>query len=105
MSDLASALDIHTTTATRLIDRLVLKRLVRRASRPQDRRVTELYLTAQGSRLVDRVTDRRRRDVAEIVRRMPVDSRLGINEALEAFAVAAGETHDVDLFAWEAPEE
>lgn len=102
VSDLASALDIHPTTATRLTDRLVRKRLVRRAGRPGDRRVTELHLTEQGSRLVARVTERRRRDVAEIVGRMPSDAWLGVNQALEAFTVAAGEPGDVDLFAWEA---
>jgi hypothetical protein len=48
------------------------------------------------------VTERRRRDVAEIVGRMPSDAWLGVNQALEAFTVAAGEPGDVDLFAWEA---
>jgi DNA-binding MarR family transcriptional regulator len=105
VSDLASALDIHTTTATRLTDRLVRKRLVRRASRTGDRRVTELHLTAKGSRLVDRVTDRRRREVAEIVGRMPAETWPGVNQALEAFALAAGEPQHVDVFAWESPEE
>jgi DNA-binding MarR family transcriptional regulator len=105
VSDLASALDIHPTTATRLTDRLVRKRLVRRSARSGDRRVTELCLTAEGSRLVDRVTDRRRRDVAEIVRRMPAEAWPGVHQALEAFAVAAGEPRDLDLFAWTAPEE
>lgn len=104
MSDLASALDIHTTTATRLTDRLVRKGLVSRTGRPEDRRVTELHLTEEGARLVARVTDRRRRDVAEIVRKMPSDAWPGINQALEAFTVAAGEPGDVDLFAWEGPE-
>lgn len=105
VSDLAAALDIHPTTATRLTDRLVRKRLVHRTERPQDRRVTELHLTAEGSRLVQRVTERRERDVADIVRRMPPGTWAAVNEALEAFRIAAGEPGDADIFAWEAPVE
>jgi hypothetical protein len=67
--------------------------------------VTELHLTAEGSRLVQRVTERRARDVAEIVRRMPPDTWAALNAALEAFATAAGEPGDADIFAWEAPVE
>src|SRR4051812_17152378 len=52
VSDLAAALDIHTTTATRLTDRLDRKGLVYRVGRPEDRRVTELHLTVAGLRLV-----------------------------------------------------
>jgi DNA-binding MarR family transcriptional regulator len=103
VSDLAAALDIHPTTATRLTDRLVRKRLVRRMGRPEDRRITELHLTEAGSELVRRVTQRRQRDVADIVRRMPRDTWPALNRALEAFTAAAGEPDDVDLFAWEAP--
>ena len=48
VSDLAADLDIHPTTATRLVDRLVRKRLVRRQTLASDRRVTQLFLTAGG---------------------------------------------------------
>jgi DNA-binding MarR family transcriptional regulator len=105
VSDLAAALDIHPTTATRLTDRLVRKRLVRRTERPEDRRVTALHLTPLGARLVQRVTERRQRDVADIVRRMPAGTWAAMTETLEAFGVAAGEPDDVDLFAWEVPVE
>jgi DNA-binding MarR family transcriptional regulator len=103
VSDLAAALDIHTTTATRLTDRLDRKGLVHRVGRPEDRRVTELHLTVTGSRLVQQVTERRRLDVADIVGRMPPDMWPALNQALEAFAEAAGEPGEVDLFAWEGP--
>src|SRR5215218_5533509 len=74
VSDLATALDIHTTTATRLADRLDRKGLVNRVGRPADRRVTELHPTVTGLRLVRQVAERRRLDVADIVGRMPPDT-------------------------------
>lgn len=103
VSDLASALDVHPTTATRLLDRLVRKRLVRRAELPEDRRVTALDLTASGHRLVRRVTDRRTQHLADIARRMPRDAWPKVAEALSMFAAAAGEPSDVDVFGWDAP--
>ncbi len=103
VSDLASALDSHPTTATRLVDRLVRKRLVRRTEMAEDRRVTLLHLTAGGHRLVRRVTDRRVRQLAAIVARMPRDDWLKVIEGLTVFAAAAGEPSDIDLFAWDAP--
>lgn len=103
VSDLASALDIHPTTATRLVDRLVRKRLVRRTDLAGDRRVTLLQLTAGGQRLVQGVTDRRAKQLAAILREVPRTSWPSIVEALSAFASAAGEPSEVGVFGWEAP--
>ena len=67
VGDLAEALDIHPSSATRLCDRLERKRLVRRhPGVSPDRRETTVSLTAQSRRLVGRVTNRRRRDLAAI---------------------------------------
>jgi DNA-binding MarR family transcriptional regulator len=100
VSDLATRLDVHPTTASRLVHRLVVKRLVRRSELAQDRRVTRLHLTAGGRRLVNRVTQRRSRDLARIVERMPPDRWPSVISALAAFAAAADEADDVDLFGW-----
>lgn len=99
--DLADALEIHPSTATRMCDRLVRKKLIRR--RPgvtADRRETSLTLTASGQRLVDRVTARRRRDIAGIVESMTPEDRACAVVGLEAFGVAAGEFPVVDPFGW-----
>src|SRR5205085_4160046 len=58
VSDLAAALDVHPTTATRLVDRLVRKRLVLRKPSHEDRRPVLLELSARRARLVDRATER-----------------------------------------------
>lgn len=103
VSDLAAALDIHPTTATRLIDRLVRKRLVQRRELAEDRRITQLQLAARGRRLVQRVTDRRARDLAEIAGRMAPESWRAVRDAMHEFALAAGEPSDIDLFGWDTP--
>jgi DNA-binding MarR family transcriptional regulator len=102
VSELADALDVHSTTASRLCDRLVDKRLVRRSHGTDDRRSIELHLTAPGRRLVDRVTERRRRDLTAIASRMPAATSAGAVSALLAFAEAAGdEVGPVDVFGWD----
>jgi DNA-binding MarR family transcriptional regulator len=91
VGSLADSLSVHPSTATRLCDRLVAKRLVLRKPTPESRREVSVSLAARGRRLVDEVTARRRDDIAAIVRRMPVESRAAAVEALRAFAAAAGE--------------
>ncbi len=101
VGDLAEALDIHPSTATRLCDRLERKSLVRR--RPgvsPDRRLTPVVLTAKGRRLVEKVTDHRRSDLAAIALSMPHEDLDQVTRALNAFAVAAGELPAVDTFGW-----
>jgi len=104
IGDLAEALDVHSSTATRLCDRLERKGLLRRKSgASSDRRVTYVVLTAQGRRLVDQVTEHRRRDIAAIVSLMQPDALDHALHGLRAFAVAAGEPPVVDEFGWTEP--
>lgn len=101
VGDLALLLDSHPSTATRLCDRLERKGLVRR--RPgvsPDRRETPVSLTAKGRRLVDRVTDRRRRDLNAIASSMSRVDRERAIRGLTSFAMAAGELPGVDRFGW-----
>jgi DNA-binding MarR family transcriptional regulator len=101
VGDLAEALDIHPSTATRLCDRLERKRLVRRhPGVSPDRRETTVSLTAQGRRLVGRVTGRRRRDLAAIASAMAPEARRHAIIGLTSFARAAGELPGVDPFGW-----
>jgi DNA-binding MarR family transcriptional regulator len=92
VADLAAALDVNPSTATRMCDRLVRKRLVRRHRSASDRRSVQVVLSESGRRLIDEVSRYRRRDVSRIVRRMPQASRTQVVEALRAFAAAAGES-------------
>jgi len=91
VGDLAEALTIHPSTATRLCDRLVERRLVRRAVDRNNRRVTTISLSASGRKVVDDVTEVRRAEIRSIVDRIPPDLRAPAVAALVAFAEAAGE--------------
>jgi DNA-binding MarR family transcriptional regulator len=48
MSDLAAALAVPLSTATRIVDHLVEKRLVERKRSPQDRRVVTIHFSRRG---------------------------------------------------------
>ncbi len=97
--ELADALGVHPSTITRLCDRLVAKRLVRRTESSSNRREVTVTLTAKGRRLVDSVTARRRVEIAEIVRRVPERERVTMVRALHTFGEAAGEPADSGWFA------
>lgn len=89
--DLAEALDVERSTATRMSDRLEGKGLITRERSAEDRRTVTLTLTAEGSDLVRAVTRRRVRDIRRILARMPERPRVALVGALESFADAAGE--------------
>jgi DNA-binding MarR family transcriptional regulator len=96
--DLAQALGVEPSTATRLCDRLVQKHLISRRRQDDDRRVVRLDLTVAGRRLVDSVTARRRAEIETILAKVPVNRRPGLVEAFAAFGAAAGEAPDAE---WE----
>lgn len=91
VGQLADAVGVHPSTATRLCDRLVAKRLVTRTQSTDNRRETLIAASSAGSRVVDRVTELRRDEIARIVGRIPKGLRHPTVVALNAFAQAAGE--------------
>jgi DNA-binding MarR family transcriptional regulator len=94
VGDLADAVAVHDSTATRLCDRLVAKKLVHRAVSRGNRRETVIRLTSEGRSIVDRVTTIRRAEIERIVGRIPPALRQPAVEALEAFSEASGELAD-----------
>jgi DNA-binding MarR family transcriptional regulator len=87
---LAELLGVDPSTTTRLCDRLVAKGLVDRAA-GENRREVCITVTAAGAALVAEATGKRRAEIREIVRRMPVPLRARLAEGLQAFREAAGE--------------
>ena len=75
LADLASALGVDRSTATRMCDRLVRKHLVTRRRAREDRRTVRVSLTGAGGELVAEVSRRRRVEIAGIVQRMPAADR------------------------------
>lgn len=88
---LAEQLGIHPSTVTRQCDRLVAAGLIRRGTVQPDRRSLSIRLTPTGRRIVEQVTERRRRAIAGIVAKMPAEHRDGLVRALRTFSAAAGE--------------
>jgi DNA-binding MarR family transcriptional regulator len=95
---LAEALGVHPSTITRLCDRLVAKRLVRRSGSSVSRREVSIELAPKGRRLVDSVTRRRRTEIARIAANVPQQGRSAMVRALNALGEAADEPTDAAWF-------
>lgn len=95
--EIAAALDIHPSNATRLLDRLVQARLLERREAHDDRRSLALSLTSRGTALVESVLAHRRAAYLRILQRMPASERRRLSQALEVFATASGEPSGHDL--------
>lgn len=89
--DLAEALGVEPSTATRLCDRLVDKRLISRRRGAGDRREVRLDLSRRGRTLVESVTRRRRQEIARILAAVADAERAAVVQAFRTFATAAGE--------------
>jgi DNA-binding MarR family transcriptional regulator len=94
---LAERLDVNSSTASRMVDRLVRKKLVHRRRDESDRRAMTIDLTPEGRQLVDEATRRRRNEIARILDEMPLGSRKPLIEAMVTFARAAGEAPNSSL--------
>jgi DNA-binding MarR family transcriptional regulator len=95
-ADLADLLDVTPSTASRMIERLVRKHLVRRVRAKDDRRTVRVHLSEAGQTVVSEVTDRRRAEIERILEQMPLRGRKALTSALRAFADAAGEAPEQD---------
>ncbi|HTT59522.1 MAG TPA: MarR family winged helix-turn-helix transcriptional regulator [Acidimicrobiales bacterium] len=89
--DLAQALGVDPSTATRMCDRLVRKRLITRRRDVVDRRGVTLDLSAAGQRLVTRVAQRRRQEIARILEMVDPAQYETLVRAFTTFGDAAGE--------------
>ncbi len=94
---LAGLVGVHASTFSRTTDRLVAGGWVRRVPNPHSRRETLVELTDTGRRLVASVMQRRRSELAAILRRVAVEDRPAVRAAFETFAGACGEPPLVDL--------
>jgi DNA-binding MarR family transcriptional regulator len=91
LAELAQALRVDRSTATRMCDRLIRRGLVSRRRLTDDRRAVRISLTPAGRELVAEVSRHRRAELEQILARMPVADQAMVVAALRAFAQAAGE--------------
>ena len=100
LATLAGLLDVQPSTTGRMVDRLVSAGLIDRQPHPNSRRELVAALTTRGRQVVRQVTANRRRQISEIVEKMPPREGRGLVRALAAFTAAGGEpaAHlDIDL--------
>jgi DNA-binding MarR family transcriptional regulator len=100
VGELAYELRIQASTATRLCDRLVRQRLVRRRVDKDNRREVVVTLTPAGRNLVAKATAIRRAEISAIVARVPVEHRNTIVEGLSVFRHAAGPDFAASAVPW-----
>ena len=91
---LARELDVHPSTATRMCDRLVERRLIGRETSRTSRREVTVWLMPPGRQLLTKVTSIRKRDIRRIVAKVPAPLRDAMVGALQSFSDAAGEVPD-----------
>lgn len=92
--DISAELGVNPSTATRMCDRLVLKKLIRRYRSTSDRREVRLTLTPAGRHLVQLVTDRRRAELVRLVNGMPQSWTRPLTAALRSLSISVGELPD-----------
>lgn len=98
-TELAHALGVHPSNATRVCDKLVDAGLLDRRENPQNRRALILSLTPAGRRLITAISRRRSRAIAKVLGAVPEERRTAVAAAMSEFAAAGGESVDSGLWA------
>lgn len=96
LTELAQAVGVTPATATRMCDRLLVKRLIVRRTERGDRRNVRISLSDAGRTLVAVVTSNRRREIEQIVGGITAADRDVFVKVLERFTRAAGEVPEQD---------
>lgn len=97
---LADDLGLHTSSVTRLCDRLVAAGLVSRELREDNRRQVELDLTPEGRQLVDRVWSRRRENICAAVESLTDRQRTALVKALRPLLAAMRDESEESEQVW-----
>ncbi len=96
--ELAEALSVHPSTATRMCDRLITKGLITRERVDSG---VSLQPTADGLAVVNAITRERRREFRRIVAKLSDDQQRELLRCMDAFRKAAGEAGETDwAFGW-----
>jgi DNA-binding MarR family transcriptional regulator len=102
-ASLAELLGLHSSTVTRLCDRLCAKGYIERRTSLESRREITLTLSKKGTRLVRLETERRRDAIRQIVMQLDRRTRLDLIDAVNALAEAAEEVRgDAWRLGWTA---
>lgn len=89
VAELAEALGVVPSTATRMCDRLVSKELVDRTVDSANRRQLTLTLRAEGRALIAQSTRRRKREINRLLKSIPPEAQADLAKSLGALVQAA----------------
>lgn len=89
LAELAAELGVAPSTASRMCDRLVAKKLVRRAQDRTNRRRVRLTLQSAGQQLIAASTRRRKQQVNKLLRAIPPREQQRLANALSVLVAAA----------------
>jgi DNA-binding MarR family transcriptional regulator len=95
LADLADALGVSPSTATRMCDRLVRKGLITRTRDELDRREVNLEVTPAGRTTVMEVINRRRSDVCALLTSIPLGTRRELVDSLRLLSAATGDAPEL----------
>jgi len=96
VGDLAHLLGVHQSSFSRTADRMEVAGLIVRGQSPESRREVLVSATEKGLRIVEEVTEARRREVAAILARVGPGDKEKIALGFALFAQAAGEPAPAD---------
>lgn len=94
---LARRIGANASTFSRTVDRMEHGGWVRREHSPDSRREVLIHLTPHSEQLVAHVTDRRRREIEQILAELRPEDRQAVGRAFALFAAAAGEPTPEDM--------
>jgi len=96
VGDIADHLGVNPSNASRHCDRLQRLGLVDRSRSAEDGRVVRIGLTSAGRSLLDAVTQHRRRELGDLIRRLPDGDEEAVLAALRKLNVASQEIGEHD---------
>jgi DNA-binding MarR family transcriptional regulator len=91
VSDIGERFDITNAAASQLVEKLVQSSLIQREEDPSDRRAKLLNLTDKGRDLIQQGIEERYRWVDQLVRKLSIEERAKVSEALKIMTQAAEE--------------
>lgn len=92
LNDLASALNLDTSTISRTIDNMVRDGLVKRKANPDDRRYVDLSLTYAGQKIYDEINCTFDQFYADIFHSIPAEKHRQVVESINLLAGALSNT-------------
>jgi len=92
MSEIAKFLNVTTSAATGIVDRMVRSGLLKRSREPKDRRIINIKLTPKGEKTINTIFKERQKMMTDIFRHFdPKEREAYLNTVKKMYAILTGE--------------